>query len=235
MTWSIVAKDSETGALGVAVTTKFFAVGAVCPFIESRTGAVATQAFVNPTIGPASLRMMRDGKSVSNIIDLLLAVDEGREQRQVHMIDDAGNVAARTGSECVDWCGHKIGDGFSVAGNMLAGRAVVEDTFDSYKNGATKPFAERLLDALDAGQVAGGDKRGRQSAALKIFTTEQYPWLDLRVDDHTDPLIEMRRLYDLSQREFATFRNFLPTAANPSGDMDRKKLDAAMKKLKDQH
>lgn len=231
MTWSIVAKDSATSALGVAVTTKFFGVGGICPFVESGVGAVATQAFINPTIGPRGLRLMREGSPVANIIDILLAQDEGREHRQVHMIDAEGRNAARTGSACIDWCGHELGDGFSVAGNMLAGSAVVEDTFRTYDNGLKKPFAERMLDALDAGQAAGGDKRGRQSAAMRIFTTEEYPWLDLRVDDHPDPLIELRRLYELSQREFAVFQRFLPTAANPSGETDRKKLEAAYEEL----
>ncbi len=232
MTWSIVARDSATGALGVAVTTKFFGVGGICPFVESGVGAVATQAFINPTIGPRGLRLMREGIPVPEIIDILLAQDEGREQRQVHVIDAEGCNAARTGSECIDWCGHELGDGFSVAGNMLAGSAVVEDTFRTYEKGLKKPFAERMLVALDAGQAAGGDKRGRQSAAMRIFTTEEYPWLDLRVDDHPDPLIELRRLYELSQREFAVFQQFLPTAANPSGETDRKKLEAAYEELR---
>ncbi len=231
MTWSIVAKDSATGALGVAVTTRFFGVGGICPFVESGVGAVATQAFINPTIGPRGLRLMREEIPVAKIVDILLAEDKGREHRQVHLIDAEGRNAARTGSECIDWCGHKLGDGFSVAGNMLAGSAVVEDTFRTYEIGLKKPFAERMLVALDAGQAAGGDKRGRQSAAMRIFTTEEYPWLDLRVDDHPDPLIELRRLYELSQREFAVFQQFLPTAANPSGVTDRKKLEAAYEEL----
>src|SRR5215469_8700122 len=133
MTWSIIARDAESGAFGVAVTTKFFAVGALCPHAQSGVGALATQALVNPTFGPRGLRLLVEGKSAAAVLDTLLAADAGRESRQLHVIDAQGGLAAHTGAECVSWCGHRAGEGFSVAGNMLAGAAVIDDTAAAYR------------------------------------------------------------------------------------------------------
>ena len=141
MTWSITAKDPATGAFGVAVTTKFFGVGAICPFAAAGIGAISTQAFVNPTFGPRGLRLLAEGLSAEQVLNCLIESDEGREHRQLHLIDSQGRVAARTGDECIDWNGHRLGEGFSVAGNMLAGEAVVADTFDSF----IEPTAGRAL------------------------------------------------------------------------------------------
>jgi uncharacterized Ntn-hydrolase superfamily protein len=221
VTWSIVARDAESGALGVAVTTKFFAVGALCSYAQSGVGALATQALVNPTFGPLGLRLLSRGKSAAAVKDALLATDAGREVRQLHLIDAGGEIAAHTGRDCVDWCGHRVEDGFSVAGNMLAGPQVLAATAAAYQEGACVSFAERLLRALEAGQAAGGDKRGKQSAALLVCTTEVYPHLDLRVDDHPEPLVELRRLYVESHELFLPFQTFLPTQANPAGVYDR--------------
>src|SRR5215469_10677321 len=192
MTWSIIARDNVTGQIGIAVATKFFAVGARVPHIAAGIGAVATQALVNPYYGIDGVRMLREGKSPQEIVATLLAGDDGRESRQLHIMDARGAIAAHTGKDCVDWCGHVAGDGFSVAGNMLAGARVIDDTAASYAASRGKPFAERLIRALEAGEAAGGDKRGKQAAALLIYTTEAYPVLDLRVDDHADPLAELR-------------------------------------------
>jgi len=217
MTFSIVARDPQTGMLGIAVTTKFFGVGSLCPFARAGVGAVATQALVNPTYGPRGLDLLAQGLSPSEVVDTLFGADEGREHRQLHLIDAQGRVAARSGGECIDWFGHHTFDDFSVAGNMLAGPAVVADTGAAFAASVGKPLAERLILALEAGQAAGGDKRGRQSAALLIVSTEVYPYLDLRVDDHPDPVIELRRLYAESQAEYLPFKDKLPTRANPSG------------------
>ena len=233
MTWSIIARDAETGAFGVAVTTKFFAVGALCPHAQSGVGALATQALVNPTFGPRGLRLLAEGKPAAAVLDTLLAADAGREARQLHVIDGQGSIAAHTGAQCVAWCGHRVENGFSVAGNMLAGPAVIEDTAAAYREGAGRPFAERLLGALDAGQRAGGDKRGKQSAALIIYTGEEYPHLDIRVDDHAEPLAELRRLHDEAERFYLPFLQFLPTRASPAGVFDRAVIDAAMKRLQE--
>jgi uncharacterized Ntn-hydrolase superfamily protein len=222
MTFSIVARDPHTGMLGIAVTTKFFGVGSLCPFARAGVGAVATQALVNPTYGPRGLDLLAEGLSPDSVADRLLAEDEGRDHRQLHMVSAAGAVAARSGAECIDWFGHEPHpeSAFSVAGNMLAGPAVVAETARAYAAllpDPAVPFAERLIRALDAGQAVGGDKRGRQSAALLIVSTEVYPYLDLRVDDNPDPLIELHRLYEESKVEYMLFKDKLATVANPSG------------------
>jgi uncharacterized Ntn-hydrolase superfamily protein len=231
VTWSIVARDAASGAFGVAVTTKFFAVGALCPHAMSGTGALATQALVNPIFGPRGLRLLAQGVPAPDVVRLLLAEDDGRETRQLHVLDAAGRNAAHTGTDCIDWCGHLVRAGFSVAGNMLAGPAVVADTASFYESNAALPFAERLIGALDAGQAAGGDKRGKQSAALIIHTSEEYPALSLRVDDHAEPLAELRRLHDEARRYFLPFSRFLPTRASPSGTYDRAIINAEIARL----
>ena len=217
MTFSIVARDAQTGMFGIAVTTKFFGVGSLCPFARAGVGAVATQALVNPTYGPRGLDMLEGGMPPDAVADALLAADEGRDHRQLHLIDAQGRVAARSGAECIDWFGHQTFDGFSVAGNMLAGPAVISETAAAYQASAGLPLAERLIRALEAGQAAGGDKRGRQSAALLIVSTEVYPYLDIRVDDNPEPVAELRRLWIESQAEYLPFKDKLPTRANPSG------------------
>jgi uncharacterized Ntn-hydrolase superfamily protein len=225
MTWSIVARDPETGHFAVAVTTRFFAVGAICPHAMSFRGALATQALINPLYGPRGLEMLCAGASADEVVRRLTEADAGAATRQIHVIDAAGRVAAYTGAGTHGWSGHRLGDGFSVAGNMLQGESVVDATFHTY---ATRdaPLAVRLLDALDAGQAEGGDKRGKQSAALLVYSTEDYPYLSLRVDDHEEPLAELRRLYAVSQGRFAASRHFMPTRANPSGTWDRSVIEA---------
>jgi uncharacterized Ntn-hydrolase superfamily protein len=231
MTWSIIAKDPETGSFGVAVTTKFFAVGALCPHGSARIGALATQAFVNPLYGLDGMRLLAEGRSADEIVAILTEADPGRESRQLHVVDREGRTAAHTGGECVEWCGHLADQNVSVAGNMLAGPAVVEATLEGYKRTADEPFAERLLKALDAGQAEGGDKRGKQSAALKIWRTEAYPVLDLRVDDHPEPLDELRRLYGVAHERFLAFMDAMATRANPGGITDRAWIDQRAQEL----
>jgi uncharacterized Ntn-hydrolase superfamily protein len=225
MTWSIVARD-DSGAFGVAVATKFFAVGALCPHARSAVGALSTQALVNPLYGAHGLDLLGQGIAPAEVVKSLTGPDEGRDHRQLHLIDARGRIAAHTGAACIDWCGHTIRDGFSVAGNMLAGPRVIEDTAIAYEAGGARPFAERLLAAMAAGEAAGGDKRGKQAAALLIYTTEVYPFLDLRVDDHDEPLAELRRLYDKSRERFQPFLSCLPSRGRPAGIIDRQKIDA---------
>ncbi len=221
MTFSIVARDQGTGMLGIAVTTKFFGVGSLCPFARAGVGAVATQALVNPTYGPRGLDLLEQGLSPDEVADRLLSLDDGRDHRQLHIVDAQGRVAARSGAECVDWFGHEphASENFSVAGNMLAGPAVISETARAYAAAAQAGHAlpERLIQALEAGQKAGGDKRGRQSAALYIVSTEVYPYLDIRVDDNPDPVVELRRLYEESKLEYLPFKDKLATRANPAG------------------
>ncbi len=228
MTYSIVARDSETGFHGVAVASRFFAVGAVVPHIRGGRCAVATQAFVSPLWGIEAADRLGQGEAAADVLADFLSRDAGESQRQIHMIDSAGRSAAHTGAKCIDWCGHLIGDEVSVAGNMLAGEAVIAETLSAYQASAALPFAERLMAAMEAGERAGGDKRGRQSAALRIHRTEDYPWLDLRVDDHGDPLAELRRLYDVASERFLYVADAMPTRDNFSGVTDRTDIDAAI-------
>ena len=225
MTFSIAGFDEGTGAFGVAVTTKFFGVGSLCPFVEAGVGAVATQAFVNPTFGPRGLRLLAEGRSAQEVLDSLIQSDEGREHRQLHIVDRKGRTAAWTGKETVTWAGHSPRKGFSVAGNMLVGEPTIMQMAEAYEANSGIELAERLLRALEAGQAAGGDKRGRQSAALKVVTTEEYPHLDIRVDDHPDPVAELRRLFEEAKREYLPFKQFLPTRARPAGIYDRALID----------
>ncbi len=228
MTWSIIACDKATGQIGIAVATRFFAVGARVPHIAAGLGAVATQALVNPYYGIDGVKLLREGKRPREIVDILLASDSGRETRQLHVMDAEGRIAAHTGKDCVDWCGHLAGDGFSIAGNMLAGAAVLDETAKAYDTNATLPFARRLLAAMRAGEAAGGDKRGKQSSALLIHAEEEWSALDLRVDDHADPLSELERLERISRERWVHFRKFLPTRENPAGITDRATIDAGI-------
>ena len=217
MTWSIIARDSSTGQIGIAVATRFFAVGALVPYIASGIGGVATQAFVNPYYGIDGVKLLREGRSPRDVVDTLIAADAGHESRQLHVMDNRGRIAAFTGSECIDWCGHVEGEGFSIAGNMLAGAAVLDDTAKAYVAGAALPLAQRLIAAMKAGEAAGGDKRGKQSAALLIVGQEEWSELDLRVDDHADPLTELERLEQVSHENWVHFLPLLPTRSNPAG------------------
>jgi uncharacterized Ntn-hydrolase superfamily protein len=225
MTYSIVARDPVTGHLGVAVASRFFAVGGIVPHIRGGIGAVATQAFVNPLNGVDGLAMLAEGIAPDDIVEKLSARDEGRENRQFHLIDRKGRNAAFTGARCIDWAGHIVRDNVSVAGNMLAGPQVVDETMSVYQNGAGKPFAERLLDAMQAGDEAGGDKRGKQSAALVIHRDQDYPWLSIRADDHADPLAELRRLHAVAKERYLHVAETMATRANPSGMLDRTEID----------
>lgn len=228
MTWSIIARDEASGRIGIAVATCAFAVGARVPHIRTGIGAIATQATTNVLFGRRGLSLLAAGLSADDCVRRLLADDEGREHRQIHVMDGAGALAARTGQACVPWCGHRVEATFSVAGNMLAGSEVIAATAEIYMANAALPFARRLLAAMDAGEAAGGDKRGRQSAALLIHDGEEHAALDLRVDDHDKPLAELRRLEAVARRGFVHNRRFGPTRANPSGLLDPKERELAI-------
>lgn len=225
MTWSIIARDEATGRVGIAVASRFFAVGAVVPHIRTGVGAIATQAFINPFYGPQGLALLQAGASAEDTVKFLTGGDHGRDHRQVHVMDRDGRFGAFTGEACVDWYGHQIRADFSVAGNMLAGPQVIEATIAAYEDSRAKPFARRLIAAMQAGEAAGGDKRGKQSAGLLIHDEQDYPLLDLRVDDHADPLGELRRLETVSRERWLHFRRLMPSKENPSGLADRLDLE----------
>ena len=217
MTWSIVAKDPASRAFGIAVASKFFAVGAMCPYMRSGAGAVSSQSLVNPYLGVWGIRLLESAVPAPAAIDALVAADPGHATRQLHAVDRQGRTGVYTGSDCVPWAGHRTDEAVSVAGNMLVGPAVVEDTLATYLEHADKPFAERLLRAMDAGERAGGDKRGRQGAALRIVSTEEYPDVDLRVDDHADAVAELWRLYEVAHERFLERVKLMPTRTDPAG------------------
>jgi uncharacterized Ntn-hydrolase superfamily protein len=206
-TYSIAACDLEAGQWGVATQSKFLAVGSVVPWAEPRVGAIATQAYANPRYGSEGLGLLREGLSAEEVVQRLTAADEGRDQRQLGVVDREGRSASFTGAECLDWAGGRTGPCYAAQGNILVSAATVDaiaETFESSKG----TLAERLLDCLDSAQAAGGDRRGQQSAALLVVEQDGgYAKLsdtivELRVEDHELPLTELRRLYRLHEALF---------------------------------
>ncbi len=203
-TFSIVARDPETGAMGCAVQSRYFAVGAVVPWGEADVGVIATQANVNVGYGPQGVALLREGLTADEVLERLLAEDTfpGKDGRQVAIVDAKGNLAVFTGSEAADWAGHKRGQNYSAQGNILAGPEVVDQMAEAFEN-STGSLAERLLAALEGGQAGGGDRRGRQSAALLVVekgggrNTNNDVAVRLHVDDHPMPILELRRLLNI--------------------------------------
>jgi len=207
-TYSIVACDLETRQWGVAVQSKFLAVGSVVPWAEPEVGAIATQAYANPTYGPNGLALLRDGLSASQVVERLTSEDEGRDERQVGIVDGRGESASWTGTGCNDWAGHRTGSGYAAQGNILVGEETVAALATTFETTAHLPLALRLIECLTAAQAAGGDRRGQQSASLLVVQKDGgYAGLsdvlvDLRVDDHERPIPELRRIYELHHRLF---------------------------------
>ena len=208
-TFSIAACDPETGEIGVAVQSKFIAVGSVVPWARAGVGAVATQSFANVTYGPRGLKLLQEGKSPAEAITLLTADDPAREKRQLGIISADGRSANFTGKECFPWAGGKSGKNFTVQGNILAGEEVITAMAESFTDNTGKAtLAQRLIDALAAGQAAGGDRRGKQSAALLIvregwgYGGDNDRFRDLRVDDHKQPIEELERIYRIHRKIF---------------------------------
>lgn len=226
MTWSIVTFDKASGAFAVAVATKNLAVGSTVPHLRAGVGAVATQSIANRYLGPAVLDGMARGLSPELAIAGAVAGDAGRGLRQVHAIDHRGRVAAWTGENCVMWCGHVAGQSVSVAGNMLANEHVVPATLASFESDSDALLPERMMAAMLAGDAAGGDRRGRQSAAMVMTTTEDFPDLNLRVDDHETPLVELERILGIWRRDRAPLLGNMPRKADPAGLIDLDAIEA---------
>jgi len=207
-TYSIAACDLEAGQWGVATQSKFLAVGSVVPWAKPGVGAVATQAYANPRYGPDGLALLEQGLSADVVVDRLTAEDEGRDHRQLGVVDARGGSATFTGAECMEWAGGRTGDGYAAQGNILVSGATVDALAASFEGSAGRPLAERLIDALAAAQAAGGDRRGQQSAALLVVEPDGgYAGLsdsvvDLRVDDHAAPVDELARLYRMHEALF---------------------------------
>ena len=233
MTWSILARD-ERGNFGVAIASRFFAVGALCIHTRRGVGALSTQALMNPLYGPAGMEHLAAGRSAAHVVETLTNADDGRAQRQLHILPAVGSPAAYTGAACVDWCGQLLFPDFSVAGNMLAGAAVLDATARAFRDSKGLPLAERLLAAMAAGEAAGGDRRGKQAAALRIHGDEDHPQLDIRVDDHAEPIAELARLYDKSLERYQPFMACLPGRHDTTGLTDRTEIEARIARFHEQ-
>lgn len=206
-TFSIIAREEESGALGIGVASRFLAVGVGVPWARAGVGAIATQALANTSYGPRGLDLLEDGRPAEEVVRRLTEGDPERSQRQVGVVDAEGRAAAHTGEACFAWAGHRAGEGYACQGNLLAGEAVVREMERAFV-GSAEPLPLRLLASLEAGEIAGGDRRGRQSAALVVVRENggygglDDRYVDLRVDDHPDPLPELRRLYNLWEATF---------------------------------
>jgi uncharacterized Ntn-hydrolase superfamily protein len=233
-TYSICACDLDAGQWGVATQSKFLAVGSVVPWAEPHVGAIATQAYANPRYGPGGLALLREGLAAEKVVERLTSADEDRAQRQLGIVDAEGRAATYTGAECHAWAGGRTGAGYAAQGNILVSGATVDALAETFEASAEKPLAERLLDSLEAAEAAGGDSRGRQSAALLVverdggYASLSDVLVDLRVDDHSDPLLELRRIYRLHD---ALFGRTLRDEWLPVDDELRVELDDLLRRV----
>ena len=211
MTYSIAARCPRTGMLGVAVATAVPAVGSMCPYVKAGVAAVSTQSWVNPYLAIDALRLIEAGESGPNALEAVMAEDEGRDLRQVGLVDARGRSAAWSGKGCTAWFGEIVESDLAVQGNMLVGAATLEAMAAAFRGSESLDLAERLMLSLEAGEAAGGDKRGRQSASLKVHHVEDYAWLDLRVDEHHHPVAELRRVYAIARLQLLPFVQGMPT------------------------
>ncbi len=229
-TFSIVARCDRSGELGVAVSTKVPAVGSLCTFVRAGVGAVATQAWVNPYLGPRVLNALARGAAADLAIQQALGSDVEYAIRQLGAVGASGPGAAFTGLNTDPWKGHRSGADYAVQGNMLVGEETIVAMANSFAATPRESLAERLMRALEAGQAAGGDRRGRQSAAMLIHGTEDYPLVDLRVDEHRDPVAELRRIFEVAKIELFPLVAALPSKRNPRGNFDSIRDAVAPKK-----
>jgi uncharacterized Ntn-hydrolase superfamily protein len=226
-TYSIAACDLDASQWGVAVQSKFLSVGSVVPWAEPEVGAIATQAYANPRYGPAGLALLREGLPAEEVVERLVGADEGRDERQLGVVDAQGDAAAWTGAGCLDWAGHRTGPCYSAQGNILVGAETVDALAETFEAGAHLPLDRRLLACLEAAQAAGGDRRGQQSASLLIVQRDGgYAGLsdlvlDLRVEDHGRPIEELRRIHAIHHRLFGSTprEEWLPLEGELAGEV----------------
>ena len=227
-TYSICACDLEARQWGVATQSKFLAVGSVVPWAAPHVGAIATQSYANPRYGPEGLELLRQGLSAEEVVERLTAADDERAMRQLGVVDGEGRAATFTGDECHDWAGGRTGDCYAAQGNILVSGATVDALAETFVASPGRPLAERLLDCLDAAEAAGGDSRGRQSAALLVVEQDggyarlSDTLVDLRVDDHPDPLRELRRIHAIHDVLFGSTprEEWLPVDAALRAELD---------------
>ncbi len=209
-TFSIAALCARTGMLGVAVSTAVPAVGAICPHVRPGVGAVSTQAWVNPYLGFDSIKLLAEGLDAAAALDRVVQADPAKGVRQVGVVDARGGSASWSGADCTPWFGHRTGAFYAIQGNMLTGPEVLDAMETAFIATETLELPERLLLALEAGQARGGDKRGKQSAALLVYDLEDYPLVDLRVDEHRYPVAELRRIYTIFHLQVRPFLAGMP-------------------------
>jgi uncharacterized Ntn-hydrolase superfamily protein len=217
MTFSIVAHCPRTGQLGVAVSTAVPAVGAMCPYVRAGVGAVSTQSWVNPYLAIEALALMEGGHPGPEALEAVLSRDDAKDLRQMGVVDAQGRAASWSGKSCTDWFGHIVGPHFAVQGNMLVGETTISAMAAAFRGSEPLDLAERMLLAMEAGQAAGGDKRGRQSASLKVCEREDYALLDLRVDEHPYPVAELRRVHSIAKLQLLPFVTGMPKKGAPAG------------------
>jgi uncharacterized Ntn-hydrolase superfamily protein len=210
VTFSITARCPRTGMLGVATSSKALASGGLVPYIRTGVGAIASQSFVNPYLGIDGLTLLEQGLPAERAIERLIEDDPGRDLRQLGIVDADGRTAAYTGQHCIPWAGQVFGAGYVCLGNILVGEEVVTAMARAFEASVSEDLPERLIQALEAGQAAGGDRRGRQSAGVTVHAEEEYPWCNLRVDDHPDPITELRRVYGVYLAEEVPFLKMMP-------------------------
>jgi uncharacterized Ntn-hydrolase superfamily protein len=206
--------------LGLAIASKYLGVGAICSYTQANVGAVATQAYGNPYLGIDGLKLLEQDFSAESALAELLALDAGREKRQVIMIDRFGNSAAHTGQMAAPWAGHLRGDRCIAAGNILTGPDVVQQMVQVFEESLGGALSERLLLALEAGDRAGGDRRGKQAAHLQVVHNESWKYVDLRVDDHPEPVVELRRIFEVAKTDLFPFRELYPRRNGSGEDWD---------------
>jgi len=215
MTFSIAARCPRTGMLGVATSSKALAAGAMVPYCRAGVGAIASQSFVNPYLGIDGLELLEHGLTAERALERLIEGDPGRDLRQLGIVDKEGRTAAYTGERCIRWAGDLSGAGYVCLGNILQSEEVVKAMASAFETTLVEELPERLIQALEAGQAAGGDRRGRQSAGIAVVAEEVYPYCDLRVDDHEDPVAELRRIFEVHKGETAGMRQIMPRRDDP--------------------
>jgi uncharacterized Ntn-hydrolase superfamily protein len=215
MTFSIAARCPRTGMLGVATSSKALAAGGMVPHCRAGVGAIASQSFVNPYLGIDGLELLAQGLPAERAIERLIEDDPGRALRQIAVVDKDGRAAAYTGEKCIPWAGQVSGAGYVCLGNILEREEVVQSMARAFETTLIEELPERLVQALEAGQEAGGDRRGRQSAGIIVVSEELYPSCDLRVDDHADPVPELRRVFEVYKREQIPFLQIMPRRDDP--------------------
>lgn len=218
-TFSIAARCARTGMLGVAVSTAVPAVGGLCPHVRPGVGAVTTQAWVNPYLGLRAIEQLAGGATAEQALRDALADDGAADVRQIGVVDAQGRSASWSGENCTPWFGHRTGPGYAVQGNMLTGPEVIAAMEAAFGGSEAAELAERLLLTLEAAQAVGGDKRGKQSAALLVYHAEDYPWVDLRVDEHPYPVAELRRIWSIYLQQVRPFLAGMPKKGQPAGPM----------------